>query len=68
MVDEDYRAHQQAYLTVVAKAEKKSGKPVYKTFKSFFDYEEAIKKALDEPKKTEARFASLSKYLSERGD
>lgn len=44
-VDEEYRTHEQAYLTVAAKATKgKKGRPVYKTFKSFFDYEAAIKK------------------------
>lgn len=44
-VDEEYRTHEQAYLTVAAKATKgKRGKQVYKTFKSFFDYEAAIKK------------------------
>ena len=68
MIDEDYRAHQLAYLSVMAKAEKKSGRPVYKTFKSFFNYEEAVRKVLDEPKKTESRFASLGKYLKERGE
>lgn len=68
MIDEDYRAHQQAYLTVLAKAVKKSGNPVYKTFKSFFNYEEAIRGVLDEPKKTGGRFASLGKYLKERGE
>lgn len=44
-VDEEYRTHEQAYLTVAAKATKgKKGRPVYKTFKSFFDYDAAIEK------------------------
>ena len=44
-VDEEYRTHEQAYLTVAAKAIKgKKGRPVYKTFKSFFDYDAAIEK------------------------
>lgn len=68
MIDEDYRVHQQAYLTVLAKAVKKSGNPVYKTFKSFFNYEEAIRGVLDEPKNTESRFTSLGKYLKERDE
>lgn len=44
-VDEEYRTHEQAYLNVAARATKgKKGRPVYKTFKSFFDYEKAIEK------------------------
>lgn len=44
-VDEEYRTHEQAYLTVAAKATKgKKGRPVYKTFKSFFDYDAAIER------------------------
>ena len=44
-VDEEYKTHEQAYLNVAARATKgKKGRPVYKTFKSFFDYEAAIKK------------------------
>ncbi len=47
-VDEEYRTHEQAFLTVVAKATKgKKGTPVYKKFKDFFDYEAAIKKVKD---------------------
>lgn len=44
-VDEEYRTHEQAFLTVAAKATKgKKGRPVYKTFKSFFDYDAAVEK------------------------
>lgn len=47
-VDEEYRTHEQAFLTVAAKATKgKRGTPVYKRFKDFFDYEEAIRKVTD---------------------
>lgn len=47
-VDEEYRTHEQAFLTVSARATKgKKGTPVYKRFKDFFDYEEAIRKVKD---------------------
>ena len=47
-VDEEYRTHEQAFLTVAARATKgKKGTPVYKRFKDFFDYEEAIRKVKD---------------------
>ena len=47
-VDEEYRTHEQAFLTVAARATKgKKGTPVYKRFKDFFDYEGAIRKVKD---------------------
>lgn len=64
-VDEDYRNHLQAYLTFVAKAEKKKGKnktePVYKTFKQFYDYEKEIEK-VTKPN-NESRFAGIGKFF-----
>lgn len=50
-VDIDYRIHQLAYVTFVAKAKKKRGKkevPVFDNFKKFYDYEKEVKKALKE--------------------
>lgn len=62
----DYRNHLQAYLNFVVKAEKKAGKhkskPVYSTFKRFYDYE----KELDKVKKkepTKSRFSGIGKLL-----
>ena len=47
-VDEEYRTHEQAFLTVAARATKgKKGTPVYKRFKDFFDYDGAIRKVKD---------------------
>ena len=44
-VDEEYRTHEQAFLNVYARATRgKKGRPVYKTFKDFFDYEKALEK------------------------
>ena len=47
-VDEAYKMHQLAYLTFIAQAKTKKGKygekPVYNTFKKFYDYEKELKK------------------------
>ena len=47
-VDLDYRIHQLAYLSFVATGTKKAGKnkekPIFSTFKKFFDYDKALKK------------------------
>jgi hypothetical protein len=49
-VDVDFKQHWQAFLNHLVRSEKKSGKnktkPVYPTFKSFYDYEKEQKKAL----------------------
>lgn len=65
-VDEDYKSHWIAYNTFRAQATKKQGKkevPVYKTFRSFFDYDEELKKVekeLNGP--DESRFKDLINY------
>lgn len=68
-VDLDFRNHQQAYLNYVVKAEKKAGKnkskPVYTTFKKFYDYEKAVEQAKNQ-EKPKGRFSGLSKFLKER--
>lgn len=47
-VDEEYRTHEQAFLTVAARASKgKKGTPVYRKFRDFFDYEEAVRRVTD---------------------
>ena len=44
-VDKDYRNHLQAFLNFSVKATKgKGGKPVFKNFKKFYNYEEAVEK------------------------
>lgn len=64
-VDRDYRAHQQAFLNFAVQAKKKSGKnkerPVYSTFKKFFDYDKAIRKV--KQKKQPSRFSGFGKFL-----
>lgn len=70
LVDKERDIHETAWLTFAAQAKKKAGKnkekPVYRTFKSFFDYEKEIEKVT---KKKESRFARLSKFIQrERGE
>ena len=68
-IDHDYRNHMQAYLNFVVQAEKKAGKgktrPVYNTFKKFYDYEKELKKV--ENKKEDSRFSGLKKFLKKGG-
>lgn len=70
-VDKDYRNHLQAYLNFAAKAMKKAGKnkrkPVYSTFKKFYDYEAELDKIRIRVKKTD-RFAGLKAHLKEGGE
>ena len=59
IVDDEYRAHRQAFLNFAAQAQKKSGKktvPVYKRFRNFFDYEKELKN-VKEKKQQEERSA-----------
>ena len=65
-VDEQSRMHQQAWLNIQAGAQKESGKklkPVYKTFKSFFDYEKELKKARGEE---DDRFEALKQHMRKK--
>ena len=68
-IDLDYRNHLQAYLNFIVKAEKKAGKnktkPVYSTFKKFYDYEKEINKA--ENKKVNSKFSGLKNFLKRGG-
>ena len=64
-VDEDYKSHWLAYNTFQASAKKKQGKSevaVYKTFRSFFNYEEELKKAEKELSGPDDRFKDLIAY------
>ena len=71
-VDTDYRLHEQAFLNFVVQGRKKSGRPVYRRVKQFFNYAQEVKEVIEKrkkEKKTDSRFARLSKYLKEkRGD
>lgn len=64
MVDQDYRIHQQAYLNFMAQGKEKTGKykerPVYRTFRAFYDYEKEIRRAKEKPEEDD-RFKGISK-------
>ena len=66
-IDEDYRVHQEAWLSFAAQAKKKSGMnkevPVYKKFRDFYDYEKEIDKYL-RPKVNQLQ--GLSRYMKEK--
>ena len=65
-VDMDYRNHLQAYLNFVVKAQKKSGKrkskPVYNTFKKFYDYTKELGK-IKSKGNGESKFSGIGKLL-----
>lgn len=66
-VDKERDLHELAYLTFSATATKKSGKPVYKTFKKFFDYEKELdkvkRKGLDETIQEKNKIATIGNLL-----
>lgn len=45
LVDRSYAAHMTAWLTMAAKAKRRSGSIVYKKFSQFFNFEEREKEA-----------------------
>lgn len=63
-LDKQYWTHLQAWLTFAAKAEKKAGKgktkPVYNSFKKFFDYDKELTKIKQGNK---AKFSGIGKLL-----
>lgn len=68
-VDHDYRNHVQAFLNYQVQAQKRAGKnktkPVYRTFKQFYNYELEVKKAKGEE---DDRFAGLKQYLKDKDE
>lgn len=71
-VDDDYKAHKQAFLNYAVKSEKKVGKnkakPRYPTFDKFYDYEKEIKKVLGFANSEQTnRLKGLSEHLREKG-
>lgn len=62
-VDKANDIYQQAWLTVSAGATRKDGRPVYKKFKDFFNYEAELQK-VGKPKPN--KFSNLSKHMKEK--
>lgn len=46
ILDREYELHKLAWITQQAGASKKNGKPVFRGFKQFFDFEKAEKEVL----------------------
>lgn len=70
-VDQDFEAHRQAFLNYAVRAQKKSGKktvPVFRNFKKFFDYEKELEKVTGKKKKSDSRFAGISRLLRKGED
>lgn len=65
-VDDDCKTHWLAWLTFQAKAMKKSGKPAYRTFRSFYDYEKELEKVMDK-QDNKSKFSALSKAIKQKG-
>lgn len=69
-IDLDYRNHLQAFLNFVVKSRKKAGKnkekPVFNTFKKFYNYEKELKKETNKGE-TQSRFAGVGKFLKKGG-
>lgn len=65
-IDVDYRNHLQAYLNFTVKAEKKSGKgkskPVFSTFKKFYDYRKELDKVTNKSSE-KSRFSGVGKFF-----
>ena len=62
LVDEEFDAHRQAFLNVRAQATDSKGKPVYRRFEKFYDYDKAIRRAT-EGKPSDGRFSRLKEHL-----
>lgn len=66
-IDLDYRNHLQAWLNFVVQAKKKAGKhkqkPVFKKFKEFYNYKEALEKKETKDKSQKSKFSGVGKLL-----
>lgn len=63
-IDTDYRVHQQAFLNLAVKAQKKSGKKyryIYSNFEKFYDYKKKLKEVKSEKQKS--RFSGIGDLL-----
>ena len=76
-LEREYEMHLQAYLNFKATATKKSGKetrPVYRTFREFFDYEKKLKnlykkqKTGDKPQGMAARYIAYQRMKDKENE
>ena len=66
-VEEEGKVYSLAYLTNAAGSITKRGTAKYPTFKSFYNYEEALKRARGEEDKPSSMFERVVKYRKEKG-
>lgn len=52
-VDDERDMHLQAWINLVVKSTDKKGKPIYKNFTDFYDYEKRIREVSNSPQKCE---------------
>lgn len=68
-VDKDYRNHLQAFLNFRVQSRKKAGRnkerPVYSTFKKFYDYTKEVSHIRE--KQMPDRFANVKKIIKKEG-
>jgi len=64
IVDEDFRDHRQAFINFQVQATDRKGKPVYKRFNKFYDYDNELAKTQDKKPQSD-RFAALKRHIRE---
>ena len=74
-IDKEYDMHMQAWLNHQVTGTKEQGKkhvPIFKDFKSFFDYEKAIKSVQDDSEKKrlttkQKLLAKVAAFINQKG-
>ena len=71
MLDDSLHEHRQAFLNLAVQAQKKAGKgkirPVYRTFRQFFDYDRELNELKSRKKQKKSRFSGVGKLLKKGG-
>lgn len=63
-IDEEFKAHRQAFLNFQVQGTDRKGKPVYKRFDKFYDYKKALA-SIGRKKPHNDRFAALKRHIRE---
>lgn len=66
MLDEIFKEHRQAFLNYSVQAQKKNGRPVYRKFRNFFDYDKELRKIQDKKSGGKPRFFGVGKFLNRK--
>lgn len=71
MLDESLHEHRQAFLNLAVQAQKKAGKgktrPVYRTFRQFFNYDKELDELRGRKNQKKGRFSGIGKLLKKGG-